>query len=174
MRATAAAFTTVPCCSYTTGHVAPHGVCADKLLLCVRQTPRYAEPGLVTLEFVGAAATGVASVAAISVIGDPLDFAHSPSGARAAVLMVGVPALQGLTVCAIGRASKQFSGACGAPVAGAYLGMAPFVGLAFLASTSGQDALGKGIRTAVSLGRGLLVGAPLGATWAWNLRRQQR
>jgi hypothetical protein len=127
------------------------------------------EYALGALEFLSGTALGVATlVGAVTVMGWDSGGRELGTG-----LLLVAPALQGLAVCGIGRLSQHYDGGCVWPVAGAYLGALALFPLVFTDDSWGSPFTDP-LALAAGAGLGIVLGAPVGATWAWNAARQPR
>jgi hypothetical protein len=129
------------------------------------------ELGLGTLELLAGVVVGAVGIGGVVAL---VDWDHDGTGALAAGTLLALPALQGLAACGVGKRSPYYVGDCAWPIAGAYLGAAALaVPLVLVAAGGSDDPLGGAILVAMSLGVGVVIGAPIGATWAWNVDKRR-
>jgi hypothetical protein len=125
------------------------------------------ELGLGALELFTGMAVAVVGLGGVVAIADWED-----GVALAGTSLLALPALQGLAVCGVGKLSQDYDGSCLWPIGGAYLGAVALFPVALAGRGASQGPLEGALTVVVGLGLGVLIGAPIGATWAWNASKE--
>jgi hypothetical protein len=130
------------------------------------------EPGVAAGQLAGGTGVAVAGVALIA-LGNV-----AGTGALTMPVVMGIPALVGLTVCHIGGSSSYYDAPCGPVIGGAFVGALSVVPLALIGLQLDRSENDEGFSGTAGLAVGALVGwvivQPLAATVAWRLFRHPR
>jgi hypothetical protein len=127
-----------------------------------REDPGF-EPGMALGQMAGGSGAAVLSLLLLAV----------GQGPMAVPVLVGAPALVGLTVCQVGTVSSYYESSCGAVIGGAFAGALSVIPLAFLGMSLDHGENGDGYTGFGGAMVGALVGwvvvQPLAATAFWHL-----